>query len=67
MRGRSSVRKWAFYAGMIGLVTAWSHLKPNDTVAHVWIELIVQAGGFAGLGALLAYIKNWIGDRRAAG
>jgi hypothetical protein len=63
MRGRSSVRLWAFWAGVIGLVSAWNLLKPGDSVTHVWIELITQAGGFAALGALLAYIKNRIGDR----
>jgi hypothetical protein len=62
MRERSSVRLWAFWGGVIGLVSGYSYLKPGDSVTHVWIELIIQAGGFAALGALLASGKNQIGD-----
>jgi hypothetical protein len=63
MHKRSSVRSWAFWAGTLGLLLAWGRLKPSDNVAHVWIELATQAGGFAAFGALLAYIKNRVGDR----
>jgi hypothetical protein len=62
MQGQSSVRLWAFCAGLLGLVMAWSRLKPSDSATHVWIELATQAGGFAAFGALLAYIKNRLGD-----
>jgi hypothetical protein len=62
MQERSSIRLWAFWAGVLGLVTGWSRLKIDDSAAHVWIELLTQAGGSAAFGALLAYIKNRIGD-----
>jgi hypothetical protein len=62
MQGRSSVRLWAFWAGVIGLVAAWGRLKPSDSATYVWIELATQAGGAAAFGALLAYIKNQLGD-----
>jgi len=62
MQKRSSVRLWAFCAGVLGLVMAWNSLKPTDSAAHVWIELAAQAGGWAAFGALLAYIKNRLGD-----
>ena len=58
MQGSSSIRSWAFWAGVIGLVTAWSRVKPGDSTAHVWIELVTQAGGFAAFGALLAYSRT---------
>jgi hypothetical protein len=54
MREQSSVRLWAFSAGVLGLVSAWSRLRPEDSAAHVWIELVTQAGGFAAFGALMA-------------
>jgi hypothetical protein len=55
---RSSVRLWAFSSGVLGLFSAWSRLRPEDSAAHVWIELLTQAGGFAAFGALLGYVKR---------
>jgi hypothetical protein len=62
MQGRSNVWLWAFWAGVLGLVMAWSRLKPSDSAAYVWVELATQAGGWAAFGALLAYVKNRLGD-----
>jgi len=58
----SNVRLWAFWGGVLGLVATWGRLKPSDSAAHIWIELATQAGGGAAFGALLAYIKNRLGD-----
>lgn len=58
MNTQASIRVWAFWAGALGLVLAWSRLKAGDTPEHVWIEIITQTAGFAVLGALAAYVKN---------
>jgi hypothetical protein len=55
-----SIRNWAFVGGVIGLITAWSYLKPSDSALHIWIELGSQAFGFAGFFALVAYIGSRI-------
>jgi hypothetical protein len=49
MTKRYSVRKWAFWGGVIGLVGAWGHF-PNLNVAGVrdWIELPFYPALFAG-------------------
>jgi hypothetical protein len=61
-----SIRNWAFVGAMLGLITSWSHIKPSDSIEHLWIELGSQALGFAGLFALVAYIGSRIWPRRLA-
>ena len=62
---KSNVRVWAFWGGLVGLLAAWGRLQPwvGDGVRVNSIELITQAGGFAFIAAILAYIRNRIGNR----
>ena len=62
----TDVRIWAFCGGLIGLLLAWEHLKMpwiGDGIHINSIELITEAGGFAGIGAILAYFRNRMGNR----
>ena len=60
MNRKSDVRIWAFCGGLLGALTAWGHLQPwiGDEIRINTIELIAQAGGFAFIAAILAYIRN---------
>ena len=58
MNVQANIRVWAFWAGALGLVLAWSRMKAGDTAEHVWIEFVTQTVGFAAIGALAAYVKN---------
>jgi hypothetical protein len=59
---KTSMRVWAFWAGVIGLLSTWGRLGPwiGDGIRNNVIELAVQIGGFAIIGAILAYIRNRI-------
>ena len=65
MNRKSDVRIWAFWGGVLGVLTAWGHLQPwiGDGIRINLIELITQAGGFALIAAILAYIRNRIWSR----
>jgi hypothetical protein len=64
MNGKSNPRTWAFWGGLLGLLTTLGHLKSGDGILINSIELIIQAGGFAVIGAVLAYIRNRIAARK---
>jgi len=57
---------WAFCGGLIGLLLAWEHLEMpwiDEGIRINLIELITEAGGFAGIGASLAYFRNRMANR----
>lgn len=71
MKKRSNARKWAFWAGVIGLVIAWnSFLRAGPDscrfvrqswdvlLCHEWTEMVITPAVFAGLGALAAWARN---------
>jgi hypothetical protein len=71
MQKRSSVRKWAFWTGVIGLVLAWNNLLNAGVdscplvrsgysvfLCHEWTEMVIFPAVFAGLGALAAWARN---------
>jgi hypothetical protein len=62
----ADVRIWGFCGGLIGLLLAWEHLKMpwiGDGIRINSIELITEVGGFAAIGAILAYFRNRMGNR----
>ncbi len=65
MNRKSDVRVWAFWGGLLGLLTTLGRLQPwtGDGIRINSIELITQAGGFAVIAAILAYIVNQIWNR----
>jgi hypothetical protein len=65
---QSSVRVWAFWGGMLGAVLTYTHHTDHigdDGAATlaVWIGAIAEIIAWAGLGALLAYIRNRMWQR----
>jgi hypothetical protein len=58
MRKRSNVRKWAFWGGVVGLVTAWNSFLNADVDSFRWADLVGMPVLFAGLGALAAWWRN---------
>ena len=66
MKNKTDVRVWAFCGGLLGLLVTWGRLQApwiGDGIRINTIELVAQAGGFALIAAILAYIRNRMWSR----
>lgn len=61
-----NVWAWAFSGAVLGFTMAWARLEApwvDDGFRVNLIELISQSGGWAVIAAVIAYVRNRIGNR----